>query len=174
MTDAAEAGWPSALGRGRPGWHIECSAFCRAMFGDVPPAPYLHSGGRDLRFPHHENEIAQSQALFDSDRSLPSPFAVVCALRLALLWHSTRLKDAREGCVRHLQGRTRAGSRVRMHAEAHTAQDLPPHNTAPAPFLVCASSAPRSSAWCSQLICNDTSIFCLKYTKTMNILIHAF
>jgi len=38
------------------------------MFGDVPPAPYLHSGGRDLRFPHHENEIAQSQALLGGDR----------------------------------------------------------------------------------------------------------
>lgn len=38
------------------------------MFGDKSPAPFLHSGGRDLRFPHHENEIAQSQALFDTDR----------------------------------------------------------------------------------------------------------
>ena len=68
VPDTAEAGWDSALGRGRPGWHIECSAFCRAMFGDVSPAPFLHSGGRDLRFPHHENEIAQSQALFNTDR----------------------------------------------------------------------------------------------------------
>ena len=42
--------------------------------GDVPPAPYLHSGGRDLRFPHHENEIAQSQALFDCDRFFSPDF----------------------------------------------------------------------------------------------------
>jgi len=63
-----EAGWDSEFGFGRPGWHVECSAFCLAMFGSQPPAPYLHSGGRDLRFPHHENEIAQSQALLESDR----------------------------------------------------------------------------------------------------------
>ena len=68
VADAAVPGWDSALGRGRPGWHIECSAFCRQMFGETPPAPFLHSGGRDLRFPHHENEIAQSQALLGCDR----------------------------------------------------------------------------------------------------------
>ena len=61
VADSEEAGWESEFGYGRPGWHVECSAFCLAMFGAQPPAPFLHSGGRDLRFPHHENEIAQSQ-----------------------------------------------------------------------------------------------------------------
>ena len=51
-------GWDSPWGRGRPGWHIECSAMCRAHFGDTID---IHAGGVDLQFPHHENEIAQSQ-----------------------------------------------------------------------------------------------------------------
>ena len=51
-------GWDSPWGRGRPGWHIECSAMCQAHFGDTID---IHAGGVDLQFPHHENEIAQSQ-----------------------------------------------------------------------------------------------------------------
>jgi cysteinyl-tRNA synthetase len=51
-------GWDSPWGRGRPGWHIECSAMCHAHFGDTID---IHAGGVDLQFPHHENEIAQSQ-----------------------------------------------------------------------------------------------------------------
>ena len=50
------------LGEGRPGWHIECSA----MAGDLLGQPFdIHGGGMDLKFPHHENEIAQSQAAHD-------------------------------------------------------------------------------------------------------------
>lgn len=52
--------WESPWGKGRPGWHIECSAMNRAAFGDQID---IHGGGRDLIFPHHENEIAQSEAL---------------------------------------------------------------------------------------------------------------
>jgi len=52
--------WESPWGKGRPGWHIECSAINRAAFGDRID---IHGGGRDLIFPHHENEIAQSEAL---------------------------------------------------------------------------------------------------------------
>lgn len=52
--------WDSPWGKGRPGWHIECSAMNRAAFGDQID---LHGGGRDLIFPHHENEIAQSESL---------------------------------------------------------------------------------------------------------------
>lgn len=52
--------WDSAWGKGRPGWHIECSAMNRAAFGDQID---IHGGGRDLIFPHHENEIAQSESL---------------------------------------------------------------------------------------------------------------
>ncbi len=52
--------WDSPWGKGRPGWHIECSAMNRAAFGERID---LHGGGRDLIFPHHENEIAQTEAL---------------------------------------------------------------------------------------------------------------
>lgn len=55
-----EISWDSPWGKGRPGWHIECSAMNRAAFGDQID---LHGGGRDLIFPHHENEIAQSESL---------------------------------------------------------------------------------------------------------------
>jgi cysteinyl-tRNA synthetase len=52
-----EPGWDSPWGRGRPGWHIECSAMARALLGEVID---IHGGGIDLVFPHHENEVAQS------------------------------------------------------------------------------------------------------------------
>jgi cysteinyl-tRNA synthetase len=51
--------WPSPWGKGRPGWHIECSAMSRKYLGDTFE---IHGGGHDLVFPHHENEIAQSEA----------------------------------------------------------------------------------------------------------------
>ena len=55
-----EPSWPSPWGLGRPGWHIECSAMSRELLG----VPFdIHGGGYDLIFPHHENEIAQSEAL---------------------------------------------------------------------------------------------------------------
>ena len=57
---AGEICWDSPWGKGRPGWHIECSAMNRAAFGDQID---IHGGGRDLIFPHHENEIAQTEAL---------------------------------------------------------------------------------------------------------------
>ncbi|BFI96683.1 MAG: cysteine--tRNA ligase [Rhodanobacter sp.] len=50
-------GWDSPWGRGRPGWHIECSAMCEAHLGETID---IHAGGNDLLFPHHENEVAQS------------------------------------------------------------------------------------------------------------------
>ena len=56
----SEISWDSPWGKGRPGWHIECSAMNRKAFGDQVD---IHGGGRDLIFPHHENEIAQSEAL---------------------------------------------------------------------------------------------------------------
>ena len=55
-----EISWSSPWGDGRPGWHIECSAMNKQAFGDQID---LHGGGRDLIFPHHENEIAQTEAL---------------------------------------------------------------------------------------------------------------
>ena len=62
-----DAGWDSPWGPGRPGWHIECSAMAEKHLG---PEFEIHGGGLDLRFPHHENELAQS-------RSLGYPFARV-------------------------------------------------------------------------------------------------
>jgi cysteinyl-tRNA synthetase len=53
------AAWDAPFGRGRPGWHIECSAMSKRYLGDTFD---IHSGGIDLMFPHHENEIAQSEA----------------------------------------------------------------------------------------------------------------
>ena len=53
-----EPGWESPWGRGRPGWHIECSAMSRELLGESFD---IHGGGIDLQFPHHENEIAQSR-----------------------------------------------------------------------------------------------------------------
>lgn len=55
-----EVSWESPWGAGRPGWHIECSAMARKYLGDSID---IHAGGQDLAFPHHENEIAQSEAL---------------------------------------------------------------------------------------------------------------
>jgi cysteinyl-tRNA synthetase len=57
-SEPEEAKWPSPYGPGRPGWHIECSAMSCALLGE----PFdIHGGGMDLQFPHHENEIAQSE-----------------------------------------------------------------------------------------------------------------
>jgi cysteinyl-tRNA synthetase len=62
-----EPSWPSPWGRGRPGWHIECSAMVRETLGDQID---IHGGGTDLIFPHHENEVAQTESLTGK-----SPFA---------------------------------------------------------------------------------------------------
>ncbi|MBX3610602.1 MAG: cysteine--tRNA ligase [Hydrogenophaga sp.] len=56
--EPADAQWDSAYGRGRPGWHIECSAMACSLLGETFD---IHGGGADLQFPHHENEIAQSE-----------------------------------------------------------------------------------------------------------------
>ncbi|MDD9900606.1 MAG: cysteine--tRNA ligase [Alphaproteobacteria bacterium] len=57
-----QPGWDSPWGRGRPGWHLECSAMNAAIFGETFD---IHAGGTDLIFPHHENEIAQSTCAHD-------------------------------------------------------------------------------------------------------------
>ncbi len=58
LSSAEEPGWESPWGRGRPGWHIECSAMSKSYLGEVFD---IHGGGLDLIFPHHENELAQSR-----------------------------------------------------------------------------------------------------------------
>ena len=60
--DAAQPGWDSPWGRGRPGWHLECSAMSGKHLGETFD---IHGGGQDLIFPHHENEIAQSTCAHD-------------------------------------------------------------------------------------------------------------
>ncbi|CAG8087073.1 unnamed protein product [Penicillium nalgiovense] len=59
-----EPSWSSAWGKGRPGWHIECSAMASARLGNQMD---IHSGGIDLAFPHHDNELAQSEAYWHAD-----------------------------------------------------------------------------------------------------------
>jgi cysteinyl-tRNA synthetase len=64
LSSPEEPGWNSPWGRGRPGWHIECSAMSAAYLGEVFD---IHGGGLDLIFPHHENEIAQSRCAHGTD-----------------------------------------------------------------------------------------------------------
>jgi cysteinyl-tRNA synthetase len=64
LSSAEEPGWESPWGRGRPGWHIECSAMSKSYLGEVFD---IHGGGLDLIFPHHENEIAQSRCAHGTD-----------------------------------------------------------------------------------------------------------
>ena len=61
--EPADTKWPSKWGVGRPGWHIECSAMSRALLGERFD---IHGGGADLQFPHHENEIAQSEGAMNA------------------------------------------------------------------------------------------------------------
>lgn len=59
-----EPAWDSVWGPGRPGWHIECSAMAHAVLGKRMD---IHSGGEDLKFPHHDNELAQSEAFMHGE-----------------------------------------------------------------------------------------------------------
>jgi cysteinyl-tRNA synthetase len=61
---AGEPWWESPWGKGRPGWHIECSVMASAICGESLD---IHTGGVDLKFPHHDNELAQAEAYFDND-----------------------------------------------------------------------------------------------------------
>jgi len=63
-----EPAWPSPWGQGRPGWHIECSAMSSTLLGRHFD---IHGGGQDLQFPHHENEIAQSEGAFNENGGRP-------------------------------------------------------------------------------------------------------
>ncbi len=64
VKDENELSWDSPWGKGRPGWHIECSAMAKKFLGNTID---IHAGGQDLIFPHHENEKAQSEAAFGKD-----------------------------------------------------------------------------------------------------------
>lgn len=56
--------WESPWSLGRPGWHIECSAMASSIIGSRLD---IHSGGEDLRFPHHDNELAQAEAYYHTE-----------------------------------------------------------------------------------------------------------
>lgn len=62
-----EPWWESPWGMGRPGWHIECSAMASAICGQTLD---IHTGGVDLKFPHHDNELAQSEVQYTPDHPL--------------------------------------------------------------------------------------------------------
>jgi cysteinyl-tRNA synthetase len=62
--EESDWGWPSPWGKGRPGWHIECSAMAKKYLGEHFD---IHCGGMDLIFPHHENEVAQSESVYGAD-----------------------------------------------------------------------------------------------------------
>jgi cysteinyl-tRNA synthetase len=85
-----EPAWESPWGPGRPGWHIECSAMSKALLG---PHFDIHGGGLDLVFPHHENEIAQSESLHDCP--------------MATFWMHNGLMQAAGGAAGKVGGRPR-------------------------------------------------------------------
>ena len=64
VSKPGEPSWDSPWGKGRPGWHIECSVMASSVLGESID---IHTGGYDLKFPHHDNELAQSEAYFDND-----------------------------------------------------------------------------------------------------------
>jgi cysteinyl-tRNA synthetase len=97
--EASGAVWDSPWGRGRPGWHLECSAMAMDLLGETLD---LHSGGIDLVFPHHEDEIAQSEA------ATGQPFARCWSHGAFLLTDGTKMAK-RVGNVLTVQGLREAG-----------------------------------------------------------------
>ena len=93
---AGEPSWPSPWGNGRPGWHIECSAMSMKYLGETLD---IHAGAVDLIFPHHENEIAQSEAATGKNSSdigyIANIFRLTikkCQNRSVIFLRSTTLK----------------------------------------------------------------------------------
>ncbi|KAH8942530.1 hypothetical protein BDL97_14G105600, partial [Sphagnum fallax] len=75
-----EPAWNSRWGMGRPGWHIECCAMASAILGDCMD---IHSGGHDLQFPHHDNELAQTEAYFNSSQFFHSGHLSIDGLKMS-------------------------------------------------------------------------------------------
>lgn len=102
-----EPKYSSPWGEGRPGWHIECSVMAKEILGDQMD---IHSGGIDLRFPHHENEIAQSRAFFNSGESWVNYFLHSGHLNIKGLKMSKSLKNfitIKEALTRNTQRQLR-------------------------------------------------------------------
>ena len=99
-----EAKWPSQFGPGRPGWHIECSAMACQLLGETVD---IHGGGMDLQFPHHENEIAQSEGAFGP------PMANALVFR-------GHLREGREALENDLSRGLRAAAPVPLNGRTST------------------------------------------------------
>lgn len=124
--DPGEAGWQSPWGWGRPGWHIECSAMVKHVLGETID---IHGGGQDLIFPHHENEIAQSESLHDRQFArywLHNNFLVVNAEKMSKsLGNFKTIQDVLEtyspDAVRMFLLQTHYRSPINMDSEAMNA-----------------------------------------------------
>ncbi|GAB7303339.1 cysteine--tRNA ligase [Clavibacter michiganensis] len=129
--EPASASWPSPWGSGRPGWHIECSAMSTRYLG----AEFdIHGGGLDLRFPHHENELAQSRAAGDPFARywLHNGLVAVAGQKMSKslgnsLFAADLLASARPVVVRYFLGSAHYRSTLEFHdgalAEAEAALD---------------------------------------------------
>jgi cysteinyl-tRNA synthetase len=129
--EPSTANWDSPWGAGRPGWHIECSAMSRRYLG---PAFDIHGGGLDLRFPHHENELAQSTAAGDPFASywLHNGLVTVEGQKMSKslgnsIFAADFLGSARPAVVRYFLGAAHYRSSIDHHdgslAEAEAAYD---------------------------------------------------
>lgn len=116
------ASWPAPWGRGRPGWHIECSAMAAYYLG----TPFdIHGGGLDLRFPHHENELAQSRAAGDEFARVWMHNGLVSIQGQKMskslgnsVFAAELLTQARPIVVRYMLGAAHYRSTLELHADA--------------------------------------------------------
>jgi cysteinyl-tRNA synthetase len=122
--DPASASWPAPWGPGRPGWHIECSAMAVDYLG---PVFDIHGGGLDLRFPHHENELAQSSAVGDAFARywLHNGLVAIAGQKMSKslgnsVFAADLLSEARPIVVRYLLGSAHYRSTLELHTEALT------------------------------------------------------
>lgn len=118
------ASWPAPWGRGRPGWHIECSAMAADYLGSSFD---IHGGGLDLRFPHHENELAQSAAAGSEFARLwlHNGLVSIAGQKMSKsagnsIFAADLLAEARPIVVRYLLGQAHYRSTLEIHAEALT------------------------------------------------------
>ena len=116
------ASWPAPWGAGRPGWHIECSAMA---VDDLGPAFDIHGGGLDLRFPHHENELAQSTAVGHGFARtwLHNGLVSVGGQKMSKsagnsIFAAALLNEARPIVVRYLLGSAHYRSTLEVHGDA--------------------------------------------------------
>ncbi len=104
-------GWDSPWGRGRPGWHIECSAMCEAHLGETID---IHAGGNDLMFPHHENEVAQSECAHGAQ----GVRALLAAQRHADVRRTEDVEVARQHAGAARTARKASAGTAALHADA--------------------------------------------------------